>query len=146
MLNKTNAMFPGSFNPIHSGHLDIIKRASKIFNKFYVVVSINDYKPQKTSCKVRLANAKKAVDKLHLKNVKVVGNKGLTVQFAKKHNITVIVRSIRNAQDAVYEIDMAKANHSLNNKIETMIMLPKDELTHLSSTALRYLKDAKKRK
>ncbi|MCQ3915590.1 MAG: pantetheine-phosphate adenylyltransferase [Mycoplasmoidaceae bacterium] len=146
MANKTNAMFPGSFNPIHKGHLDIIKRGSKLFNKFYVVVSINDYKPQKTSCKVRIARAKQAIAKLHLKNVIVTGNNGLTVDFAKKHNISVIVRSIRNAKDATYEIDMAQANHSLNNKIETILMLPKAELVNLSSTALRYLKDAKKRK
>lgn len=146
MSKQINAMFPGSFNPIHKGHLDIIKRASKLFYKFYVVISVNDYKPQNVSCKVRIAKAKEAIAKLHLKNVVVVGNTGLTVHFAKKHNISVIVRSIRNAKDAVYEIDMAKANHSLNNKIETMIMLPKDELVNLSSTALRYVKDAKKRK
>lgn len=146
MTKKINAMFPGSFNPIHAGHLDIIKRASKMFHKFYVVVSINDYKPQNMSCEKRLKAAKTAVAKLHLKNVVVVGNKGLTVDFAKKNNISVIVRSIRDFYDAVYEIDMAKANHSLNDKIETILMLPKDELVHLSSTALRYLQDAKKRK
>lgn len=145
-MTKVNAMFPGSFNPIHKGHLDIIKRASKLFNKFYVVISINDYKPQSTSCKVRLERAKKAVAKLHLNNVIVTGNKGLTVKFAKEHNISVIVRSIRDNNDAVYEIDMAKTNHSLNNKVETLLMLPKDELVNLSSTAIRYLKDAKKRK
>lgn len=145
-MKKINAMFPGSFNPIHKGHLDIIKRASKLFAKLYVVVSINDYKPQTVSCKVRLERATKAVAKLNLKNVIVVGNKGLTVKFAKQNNISVIIRSIRNYIDAVYEIDMAKANHSLDNKIETMIMLPKSELIHMSSTALRYVKDAKKRK
>ncbi len=144
MKKQKNGMFPGSFNPIHKGHLDIIKRASKMFDTFYVVVSINKYKPQTVSCKTRLARAKKAVAKLHLKNVKVVGNCGLTVGFAKKHNISVIVRSIRDFKDAIYEIDMAKANHSLNNKIETILMLPKDELTNLSSSALRYLKDVKK--
>lgn len=145
-MKKTNAMFPGSFNPIHKGHLDIIKRASKMFDTFYVVVSINKYKPQTVDCKTRLARAKAAVAKLHLKNVKVVGNIGLTVNFAKKHNITVIVRSIRNSKDATYEIDMAKANHNLDHKIETILMLPKDELVNLSSTALRYLKDVKKKK
>ncbi len=146
MTKKINAMFPGSFNPIHKGHLDIIQRASKLFNKLYVVVSINDYKPQTTSCKVRIARAKKAIAKLKLKNVFVVGNRGLTVQFAKKNNVSVIVRSIRNSKDATYEIDMAKANNSLNNKIETILMLPKSELVNLSSTALRFIKDAKKRK
>lgn len=143
MAKIVNAMFPGSFNPIHKGHLDVIKRASKLFNKLYVVVSINIYKKQTISCKERLLRAKKAVAKLHLKNVKVVGNVGLTVDFAKKHNVSVIVRSIRNDEDAMYEIDMAKANNTLNDKIDTILMLPKQELVNLSSTALRYLKDAK---
>ena len=143
MAKIVNAMFPGSFNPIHKGHLDVIKRASKLFNKLYVVVSINIYKKQTVSCKERLLKAKKAVAKLHLKNVKVVGNVGLTVDFAKKHNVSVIVRSIRNDEDAMYEIDMAKANNTLNDKIDTILMLPKQELVNLSSTALRYLKDAK---
>ncbi|XQP54920.1 MAG: pantetheine-phosphate adenylyltransferase [Mycoplasmoidaceae bacterium] len=146
MATKVNAMFPGSFNPIHKGHLDIIKRGSKLFNKFYVVISVNDYKPQKVSCKVRIAKAKQTIAKLHLKNVVVTGNCGLTVEFAKKHNIKVIVRSIRNANDAKYEIDMAQANHSLNSNIETILMLPKTGLMNLSSTAIRYLNDAKKRK
>ncbi|MCQ2956331.1 MAG: pantetheine-phosphate adenylyltransferase [Mycoplasmoidaceae bacterium] len=146
MTEKVNAMFPGSFNPIHAGHLDIIKRASKLFNKFYVVVSVNDYKPQTVSCKVRIAKAKKAIAKLNLKNVIVTGNRGLTVDFAKQHNISVIVRSIRDFKDAIYEMDMAKANHNLDHKIETILMLPKAELVNLSSTAIRYLKDAKKRK
>lgn len=146
MTKKTNGMFPGSFNPIHKGHLDIIARASKLFNKFYVVISINDYKPKTASCKVRIARAKKAINKLKLKNVIVTGNRGLTIDFAKKHNISVIVRSIRDAKDAKYEIDMAKTNHCLDKRIETILMLPKSELINLSSTALRYLMDAKKRK
>lgn len=143
MAKTVNAMFPGSFNPIHKGHLDVIKRASKLFDKLYVVVSVNIYKKQTISCKERLLRAKKAVAKLHLKNVKVMGNVGLTVDFAKKHKVSVIVRSIRNEKDAMYEIDMAKANNTLNDKIDTILMLPKQELVNLSSTAIRYLEDAK---
>lgn len=146
MKKQINAMFPGSFDPIHSGHLDIIKRGSKLFDKFYVVISNNDYKSQLTDCDERVNKAKKAISKLHLKNVVVISNKGLTVLFAKKHNISVIVRSIRNSKDAIYEIDMAQANHSLDNKIETILMLPKSKLINLSSTAIRYIQDAKKRK
>lgn len=146
MSKQINAMFPGTFDPIHKGHLDIIKRASKWFDKFYVVVSVNDYKTKASPCKVRIAKAKKAIAKLHLKNVIVLGNRDLTVKFAKKHNISIIVRSIRNAKDAKYEIDMAQANHVLDNKIETILMLPKSGLEKVSSTALRYVKDARKRK
>lgn len=146
MTKKINAMFPGSFNPIHAGHLDVIQRASKIFAKLYVVVSINMYKDPKTTLEKRLVQVKKEVDKLHLKNVEVLLNRGLTVDFAKKHNVTIIVRSVRNYADLIYEMDMAKANNCLNNKIETILMLPREELKNLSSTALRYLKDVKKKK
>jgi len=144
MRKQIKAMFPGTFDPIHKGHLDVIKRCSKMFDKVYVVVSINMYKKATSKCEVRLANTKAAVNKLHLKNVVVVGNYGLTVDFAKKHGISVIVRGIRDEKDAFYEINMAKANHALNNKIETILMLPKDDLVNLSSTAIKYLNDAKK--
>lgn len=146
MSKQVVAMFPGTFDPIHKGHLDIIARAAKIFSKIIVVVSINPYKTRASNIKDRVLNVKRAINKLHLKNVSVACNKGLTVAFAKKNNISVIVRSIRNNKDATYEIDMAKVNHSLNHKIETVLMLPKESLTKLSSTSIRYLKDAKKNK
>ncbi|MCQ3907408.1 MAG: pantetheine-phosphate adenylyltransferase [Mycoplasmoidaceae bacterium] len=144
MTKQTKAMFPGSFNPIHSGHLNIIKRCSKLFDKLYVVVSKNLYKKSIPSLEVRFIKTKKEIDKLHLKNVIVTTNKGLTVGFAKKHKISVIIRSIRDSSDAIYEMDMAKVNHSLDNKIETLLMLPKEELVNMSSTAIRQLKDARK--
>jgi len=144
MRKQIKAMFPGTFDPIHKGHLNIIKRCSKMFDKVYVVVSINMYKKATSHCDVRLANTKKAASKLHLKNVEVVGNLGLTVDFAKKNGVSVIVRGIRDEKDAFYEINMAKANHALNNKIETILMLPQDDLVNMSSTAIKYLHDAKK--
>ena len=144
MKKIVKAMFPGTFDPIHKGHLDVIKRCSKMFDKLYVVVSVNMYKKATTNCKTRLQKVTKEVAKLHLKNVEVVGNLGLTVDFAKKHNVKVIVRGIRDEKDAFYEINMAKANHALNRNIETILMLPRQDLINMSSTALKYILDAKK--
>ena len=144
MKKIVKAMFPGTFDPIHKGHIDVIKRCSKMFDKLYVVVSINMYKKATTNCKTRLEKVKKEVAKLHLKNVEVVCNLGLTVDFAKKHNVKVIVRGIRDEKDAFYEINMAKANHALNKNIETILMLPRQDLVNMSSTAIKYLNDAKK--
>ena len=144
MRKQINAMFPGTFDPIHKGHLNIIKRCSKMFDKVYVVVSVNIYKKATSACKIRLANTVKEVKKLHLKNVEVLPNMGLTVDFAKKHNVSVIVRGIRDEKDAFYEINMAKTNHALNHKIETILMLPQEDLINMSSTAIKYLNDAKK--
>lgn len=146
MKKQVIAMFPGTFDPIHKGHLDIISRASKMFDKVYVVVSINIYKNTAETISKRLEKVKAEVKKLKLPNVVVEKNKNLTVTFAKKHNVSIIIRSIRNAKDATYEIDMAKVNHSLNQKIETILMLPRQSLKTLSSTSIRYLKDAKKHK
>lgn len=144
MTKQVKAMFPGTFDPIHEGHLDVIKRCSKMFDKVYVVVSVNMYKKATTKCNIRLERVKVAVNKLHLKNVEVVGNRGLTVDFAKKHGVKVIVRGIRDEKDAFYEINMAKTNHALNNKIETILMLPRQDLVNMSSTSIKYLQDAKK--
>ena len=144
MKKIVKAMFPGTFDPIHKGHLDVIKRCSKMFDKLYVVVSVNMYKKATTNCKVRLEKVAKEVAKLHLSNVEVVGNLGLTVDFAKKRDVKVIVRGIRDEKDAFYEINMAKANHALNKNIETILMLPRQDLVNMSSTALKYILDAKK--
>lgn len=144
MKNKQiKAMFPGTFDPIHKGHIDVIKRASKLFDKLYVVVSVNIYK-KSTNCLKRIELAKKAVAKLHLNNVEVIGNPGLTVDFAKKNGISVIIRGIRDEKDASYEINMAQVNHALNKNIETMLILPRENLKKLSSTSIRYLNDVKK--
>lgn len=146
MKKQRKAMFPGTFDPIHSGHINVIKRCAKLFDKVYVVVSCNWYKPKSSPIMVRYAKTKKAIDKLHLKNVEVVINNGLTVDFAKKNNVSCIIRSIRNSTDAKYEIDMAQVNHNLSNKIETILMLPQQNLINLSSSAIRKLKDVKKAK
>ena len=146
MTKQRNAMFPGSFDPIHSGHINIIKRCSKLFDKVYVAVSSNWYKKGASSLMTRFEKTKLEINKLHLKNVEVVVNKGLTVDFAKKHNVSFIIRSIRDSKDAKYEIDMAQVNHYLDNKIETILMLPQHELVNLSSTAIRQLNDVKKAK
>jgi len=144
MRKQINAMFPGTFDPIHEGHLNIIKRCATMFDKVYVVVSINIYKKGASACKVRLEQTTKAVNALGLDNVEVVGNTGLTVEFAKQHNIKVIVRGIRDEKDAFYEINMAQVNHALDNKIETILMLPEGNLKNLSSTSIKYLNDVKK--
>jgi len=144
MRKQINAMFPGSFDPIHEGHLNIIKRCATMFDKVYVVVSINIYKKGLSDCNTRIEQTTKAVNALGLDNVEVVGNTGLTVDFAKQHNIQVIVRGIRDEKDAFYEINMAKVNHALDSKIETILMLPEGDLANLSSTSIKYLNDAKK--
>lgn len=146
MHKQIKAMYPGSFDPIHTGHLDVIKRCSKIFDKLYVVVSINIYKNNSNTIQARLDKAKKVIQKLHLKNVLVISNKKLTTTFAKKNGISVIIRGIRNIKDTIYETNIAKANYRLNKSIETMFILPRKKLLNISSTAIKYYQDAKRMK
>ena len=146
MHKQIKAMYPGSFDSIHAGHLDIIKRCCKIFDKLYVVVSVNIYKNNLQTIQTRLNNAKKAIQKLHLKNVIVVANKKLITTFAKKNGISIIVRGIRNIKDVPYEVNISRANYMLNKSIETMFILPRKKLVTTSSTAIRYYHDAMRMK
>lgn len=143
-MKSINAIYPGSFDPIHQGHLDIIKRASKLFNKVYIAVSKNIYKKTASDLNKRYIEVVKTVKKLKLKNVLVLKNLGLVVDIAKKYHCNVIIRAIRNNKDALEEINMAKVNHYLEKKLETFLLLPKQELINLSSTSVRYLKDTRK--
>ncbi|MDR3330148.1 MAG: pantetheine-phosphate adenylyltransferase [Mycoplasmataceae bacterium] len=134
MKQLRRAVFPGSFNPIHSGHINIIKRAANLFDYLYVVVSQNIDKKYEYKLKQRLLTVTKAVNKLSLKNVSVVSNDGLTVDLVKKLHCQYIVRSIRSSKDIGYEISMAQNNNLLNHKIETIFFVADSKLKDISST------------
>lgn len=127
-----NAIYPGSFDPITEGHLDIIKRAAKSFDTLYVVIMRNPSKKYTFSEEERLSLIKKCVK--NLKNVKVLIGEGLTVEFAKKINCNVIVRGIRAVTDYEAELALATSNMMLNDKIETYFLVSRPELSFLSSS------------
>lgn len=126
------AIYPGTFDPITVGHLDVIKRASKIYDKLIVAVMENNKKNCTFSENERKAMIEKCVK--NLPNVKVVIGDGLTVDFAKKNNCNVVIRGIRAVSDYESELALATANMSLNNDIETVFMVAKPELSFLSSS------------
>lgn len=130
------AMFPGSFDPIHEGHIDIIKRASKLFDKLLVVVSINVDKKQ-SDLVSRYQNVKKVLDDLHLNNVEVHMNNKFTIDFANEHHCEFIVRSLRNRDDFDYELMVAQANYKLDSKINTVFLISNPSLANISSHAIR---------
>ncbi|MDR3257824.1 MAG: pantetheine-phosphate adenylyltransferase [Mycoplasmataceae bacterium] len=134
MKQLRKAVFPGSFNPIHSGHINIIKRAANLFDYLYVVVSKNIDKKYEYKLEQRLINVQKVVDKLKLKNVKVVSNTGLTIDLVKKLHCQYIVRSIRNAKDVGYEVNMAQNNNILSGNVETIFFVADSKLKDVSST------------
>lgn len=131
----TKAIYPGTFDPITEGHLDIIKRASKTFDEVYVAVMVNKAKTCTFSLEERIKFIKKCTK--NLKNVKVVSDNILTVELAKKLNCNVIVRGIRAVTDYEYELAQATTNMTLNDKIETCMIVSKPELSFISSSIVK---------
>ena len=126
------AIYPGSFDPITVGHLDIIKRAAKIYDKVIVAVMTNKSKNTTWTNIERKALIEKCV--AGLENVEVVVGEGLTVELAKKNDCRIMVRGIRAVSDYESELALATANMTLNPEIETVFMVAKPELSFLSSS------------
>lgn len=129
------ALFPGTFDPIHYGHMDIAERASRLFDE--IVVAVYD-KPLKTlffSPEERISLVKEAVDSNP--KIRVTGYSGLTVEYARKIGAQVIVRGLRVFSDFEFEFRMALANHRLLPEIEYMALITAEEHTFLSSTTVR---------
>ncbi len=126
------AIYPGSFDPITEGHLDIIKRAAKVYDKLYVAVMENKSK----SCMFTAEERKALIEKCckDLKNVEVVIGEGLTVNYARKIGCKVIIRGIRAVSDYENELALATANMTLDSELETVLMVSKPELSFLSSS------------
>tara|TARA_B100000959_G_C14935409_1_gene605539 strand:- start:483 stop:965 length:483 start_codon:yes stop_codon:yes gene_type:complete len=131
-----NAIYPGSFDPITNGHLDIIKRASKLYKKLYIGVSEeNSTKDKLFSIDRRLELTKISVE--GMSNVEVMKFRGLLVDKCQELDCTVIVRGLRALSDYEYEFKMALMNRTLNDEIVTLFMMPHERYTHVSSSLIK---------
>ena len=131
-----NAIYPGSFDPITYGHLDIISRASKLYDKLYIGISKDeDIKEKLFSVKKRLELTRNAVKDFD--NIEVVSFDGLLVEFCDKIDCKVIIRGLRALSDYEYEFKMALMNRALNDDIVTLFMMPHERYTHISSSLIR---------
>ena len=129
------AIYPGSFDPVTLGHLDIIERASKIYDELIVGVLGNDKKSPLFSKEVRVNMLKEVT--AHLDNVKIIAYDGLLVDAARENNINVIVRGLRAITDFEYELQMAQTNRILNKEVDTMFLTTSVEYSYLSSTTVK---------
>lgn len=131
----SKVLFPGTFDPIHYGHLDIAKRAAKMFD--LVVIAVYD-KPIKSLLfdpETRMALVRETVK--DLEGIQVVGYSGLTVAFAKQIGANAILRGLRVFSDFEFEFRMALANRRLDNDIDTIAMITNEENTFLSSSTVK---------
>ena len=129
------AMYPGSFDPVTRGHLDIIKRSSKMFDRLIVAVLNNSAKTPLFTVEERVQMLKECC--ADFPNVEVMGFDGLTVNFAKKNHATVMVRGLRAVTDFEDEIQLAHTNHALMPGIETVFLATSIKWSYLSSTIVR---------
>lgn len=129
------AVFPGSFDPITIGHLNLIQRASRLFDRLVVVVGTNVSKHSLFSVAERVKLIRTNIMKLP--NVKVVAENGLTVNFMKKIHSRIIVRGIRNADDLTYERSVAFMNHHLDRHIDTVFLMARPRYEFISSQILK---------
>ena len=129
------AIYPGSFDPITNGHLDIITRGAKVFDKLIVGVLVNIDKVGLFSIKERVELIKRVTQ--HLPNVEVVSFNGLLVDLAKEYEAKVILKGLRAVTDFEYEFQMALMNSQLDNEVETLFMTTSAANSFLSSTSVK---------
>lgn len=129
------AIYPGSFDPLTNGHLDVIQRAAKLFDRVVVAVASNESKHPLFTMDERLKMVSRATR--HLQHVEAEAFEGLLVEYAKKHDAQAIIRGLRAVSDFEFEFQMALMNRKLDEQIETIFMMPKDTYTYLSSRIVK---------
>jgi pantetheine-phosphate adenylyltransferase len=129
------AVYPGSFDPITNGHLDIIRRVAHMFDRVIVAVAINDEKTPLFTVQERVVLARSAVK--GFKNVSVDEFGGLLVSYARRKRAAVIVRGLRAVSDFEFEFQLALMNRKLDSGIETIFLMTKDEYTFISSRQVK---------
>ncbi len=128
-------VYPGTFDPITNGHLDIIKRGSALFDKLYILVANNINKNTLFTVEERIELIEHAV--VELKNVEVVSSPLLTVEFAKSVHAVAMLRGLRMVSDFEYELQMATLNKCIDDTIETIFIMSSHEYSFLSSSSVK---------
>ena len=129
------AIYPGSFDPITNGHIDVIKRASRIFDQVTIAVSQNINKKSFLSEKEKIEAINLSI--IDIKNVEVIAFDSLLVDFAKANNAQIILRGLRAVSDFEYEFQLAGMNKHLDKNIETFFLTPSEEFSNISSSLVR---------
>lgn len=129
------AVYPGTFDPITNGHIDIIKRALNIFDKVIIAISVDSAKNPLFTVEERIKMISEAVK--DIQGIEIDSFSGLLVDYAKKTNAIAIIRGLRAVSDFEYEFQMALMNRRLNENIETVFLMPNEKFTYLNSSIVR---------
>lgn len=130
-----SAMYPGTFDPITLGHEDLVRRASRLFDKVVVAIAANPSKEPMFSLEERVELARTVL--ADFENVEVTGYTGLTVNFATDNDLQVIVRGLRAISDFEYEFQLANMNRHLTADVESVFLTPAETYTYISSSLVR---------
>ena len=137
-MNRVDAIYPGTFDPVTNGHLDIVERSSRLFGRVIVAILVNPQKETLFSVEERRALLQRSIP-ADLLNVEVAVFEGLLVEYARQREAGIILRGIRAVSDYEYELQMALMNRRLEPSIETFFMLPAENYSYLSSRLVREL-------
>lgn len=132
---KKRAVYPGTFDPITNGHIDLIKRGLTIFDEIVVAVAYNPFKHPLFTAEERLSLIKNVTDKME--NVHVETFSGLLIDYVKSKGINVIIKGIRAVSDFEYEFKMALMNRTLDPTIEMIYLMPAEEYSFISSSLIK---------
>ncbi len=136
-MNKKLALYPGTFDPITNGHFDVIERALGLFDEVIIAVAVSQEKKPMFSLEERIEMINKSITSL--KNVKVVGFDNLTVELAKTHGASILIRGLRAVSAFEFELQLGYLNNSLDDTIETVYLMPRLKHAFISSSIVRNL-------
>lgn len=135
MTMNRHALYPGTFDPITNGHVDLVRRACGLFDRVVVAIAANSGKAPLFSQEKRVDLARQVL--ADMPNVEVMGYSELTVEFARRHQLSVIIRGLRAVSDFEFEFQLANMNRHLCREIESVFLTPQEQFTFISSSLVR---------
>lgn len=134
-MRKNTVVYPGTFDPIHKGHVDLVERASNLFDRVVIGVAESSKKQPLFSTEERIALTQASLS--HLGNIEVKGFSGLSIRFVEAQHSNCVLRGIRTVADFEYEQQLANMNRAMNPEFESLFLTPSNTLSYISSSLVR---------